>query len=74
MGSICTDCPFALAPDEQTHIGAMIWLDDRFKIDKKALRNKSEFPFSHDNLFHTILGLLRVQTSLYDKNMDIISG
>ena len=43
--------PFAIAPDEQTHIGAMIWLDDGFKIDKKALRNKSELPFSHDNLF-----------------------
>ncbi len=65
--------PFAIAPDEQTHIGAMIWLDEGFKIDKKALRNKSELPFSHDNLFHTILGLLDVETSLYDKNMDIIS-
>ena len=65
--------PFAIAPDEQTHIGAMIWLDDGFNTNKKALRDKSERPFSHDNFFHTILGLLNVETSLYDENMDIIS-
>ncbi len=65
--------PYAIAPDAQTHIGAVFWMDDGFKIDKKALWDKSTEHFSQDNLFHTILGLLEVETSVYDQNMDMIN-
>ena len=66
--------PYAIAPDAQTHIGVVLWLSNGFKADKNALRGKAAHPFSHDNLFHTILGLLDVKTSLYDENMDILLG
>ena len=64
--------PYFMAPDTQKHIGALMWFGDEFHIDKNALRTKSVKEYSHDNLFHTILGLMEVDTSLYDKNKDII--
>jgi len=64
--------PYAMAPEAQTHIGSIFWLEDGFKIEKKALRAKSAERFSQDNLFHTVLGLLEVETALYDKSLDMI--
>jgi lipid A ethanolaminephosphotransferase len=65
--------PYAIAPEAQTHIGSIFWLDDGFKIDKKALRDKSGEQFSQDNLFHTVLGLLEIETTVYDKSLDIFN-
>lgn len=65
--------PYFMAPDEQKHIGAVMWLGDGFHIDKNALRQKSVKEYSHDNLFHTLLGLMEVETSVYDKKKDIIN-
>ena len=64
--------PYAMAPDSQKHIAAIFWLGDSFKIDEKSLRDKSAKQFSQDNLFHTILGLMEIETAIYDKNMDMI--
>ena len=63
--------PYSLAPEEQKHVGAIFWFSNNFDVDKKALRARADVQYSHDNLFHTILGLLKVQTPLYDKSLDI---
>ena len=65
--------PYYMAPDVQKHIGAIMWFGDGFKIDIKSLREKSVNAFSQDNLFHTILGLMEIETSVYDKGMDIVN-
>ena len=65
--------PYFMAPDEQKRIGAVMWFGDEFHIDKSALRQKSVKEYSHDNLFHTLLGLMEVETSVYDKKKDIIN-
>ncbi len=65
--------PYFMAPDTQKHIGALMWFGDEFHIDKNALRTKSVKEYSHDNLFHTILGLMEVDTAVYDKKKDIIN-
>ncbi|MFZ0614726.1 MAG: phosphoethanolamine--lipid A transferase [Desulfobacterales bacterium] len=66
--------PYFMAPDSQKHVGAVMWFGNSFKIDKKALKEKSTKTFSQDYLFHTILGLLEVDTSIYDKTLDILSS
>ena len=66
--------PYFMAPDSQKHVGAIMWFGNGFKIDNNALKEKSTEIFSQDNLFHTILGLLEVDTSIYDKTLDIISN
>ncbi len=65
--------PYAMAPETQKHIAAVFWFDDKFKIDRQSLNGKSADPFSHDNLFHTVLGLMKVETSVYDKGLDILA-
>ncbi len=64
--------PYALAPDTQVHIPAVFWFGKSFKIDREALRAKTTNTFSHDNLFHTIIGLMEIESSVYDKALDMI--
>jgi len=66
--------PYFMAPDAQKHIGAVMWFGEGFHLDKQALRDKSTKAYSHDHLFHTILGLMEVKTSAYDKQKDIINA
>jgi lipid A ethanolaminephosphotransferase len=73
MGLYLHGLPYAMAPDEQKHIGTIMWFGDSFKIDKTLLNNKSANAFSQDNLFHTILGLMEIETEVYDQNLDMIN-
>ena len=66
--------PYFIAPDAQTHIAVLFWLGDSFKAQKKLLKNKVNKEYSHNNLFHTVLGLLEVNTSLYDMKKDIVNS
>ena len=65
--------PYWMAPDAQKHVGTVMWFGDGFAIDEEALRAKSANEYSHDYLFHTILGLMEVETSVYDKKKDIVN-
>jgi len=66
--------PYSIAPDEQKRIAALFWLGDSFKAHKKLLKDKVNTEYSHENFFHTVLGLLEVNTSLYDKKKDIVNS
>ncbi len=67
--------PYMLAPDFQTHIGFIQWFGDDFKkkVDTNCLKKNSSKAVSHDNLFHSILGIMDINTSVYDKNLDMFS-
>jgi len=67
--------PYFMAPDAQTHVGAFMWFGDKMKnsIDTQVLKEKSSNRYSHDNLFHTLLGIFEVQTKVYDKKLDILN-
>ncbi|MGE3592418.1 MAG: sulfatase-like hydrolase/transferase, partial [Arcobacter sp.] len=68
--------PYMIAPNEQKHIASLLWLGDGemkedYNIEKlNTYKNKE---FSHDNLFHTLLGLFEVETDVYKKDMDILN-
>jgi len=64
--------PYAMAPETQKHIASIMWFGDSFKIDKQALRDKAASRFSHDNLFHTLLGLFEIETAVYNQQLDIV--
>ncbi len=70
--------PYALAPDFQTHVPLVTWLSGamqkRSGVRMDCLRQNAAAPLSHDNLFHSVLGLLDVQTSLYRRDMDWFSA
>lgn len=71
--------PYAIAPDEQTHIPMFAWFSNSFLQDSKLSRSciatkAQKGGFSHDNLFDTVLGLMDVDTDIYRKNQDIMAS
>jgi lipid A ethanolaminephosphotransferase len=67
--------PYFMAPDEQKHIGSLMWFGEgsiKDDIDTQKLTTYKDNQFSHDNLFHTLLGLFEVETDVYKKDMDIL--
>ena len=68
--------PYFMAPDEQKHIGSLMWFGENSKevTDTEKLNSYKDKSFSQDNLFHTLLGLFKVQTEVYKKDMDILNN
>lgn len=66
--------PYFMAPREQTHVGALLWFGEKTKqkINLEQFKEKASLAYSHDNLFHTILGLMEIETTMYDKTKNII--
>ncbi len=69
--------PYFMAPDAQTHVPFLIWFSHKFtqsfNINTDCLNKKINSPFSHDNLFHSLLGLLNLETSYYQAQKDIFA-
>lgn len=70
--------PEAIAPDEQTRVPMLFWASGSFyssdHVDRACLRRAaSEQSFSHHNLFHTVLGIFGVRTSVYDIRLDFLA-
>lgn len=70
--------PYAIAPQEQTRVPMVLWLSPGFTrdfgVDVSCLRARAEGPASHDNIFHSVLGLLQVSTSIYERSLDLSAG
>lgn len=68
--------PYVLAPDEQTTVPMQLWLPNRtaaaLQLDKQCLSGKARSgSFSHDNFFHSLLGLLQIEAAEYNPDLDI---
>jgi len=66
--------PYAIAPEVQTHVPMVMWTSPGFadatSLNLACLRQQASTGVSHDHLFHTLLGLLDVQTALYERQWD----
>lgn len=63
--------PYAMAPDTQKHVASVMWFGDSYKIDRQVIRAKVAERLSHDHLFPTMLGLLNIESAIYNPNLDI---
>ena len=70
--------PFAIAPDVQKKVPMFLWFSDGFAagsaLDLACLQQRAGKPAAHDHLFHTVLGLLDVRTSLHEPAWDLSHG
>jgi lipid A ethanolaminephosphotransferase len=70
--------PYAIAPRTQTRVPMVVWLSPALSaargIDAACLRARAMRPASHDNLFHSVLGLMQVRTSAYVRDLDLFTG
>lgn len=70
--------PYTIAPAEQTHIPMLLWANHDFartsKLNMNCLRQHArQQAFSHDNIFHSVLGLMDVKTSEYQTQLDLFA-
>ncbi|MCU0816692.1 MAG: sulfatase-like hydrolase/transferase [Cypionkella sp.] len=67
--------PKFMAPDVQTKVPMVMWLAPSFAgslgLETSCLRTAAKSAISHDNLFHTVLGLLDIETGARDSALDL---
>ncbi|MEG0006629.1 MAG: phosphoethanolamine--lipid A transferase [Aeromonas sp.] len=76
MGLYLHGTPYKFAPDDQTRVPLLTWFSPQLqsdrKLDQDCLRQEAAAKrFSHDNLFHSMLGIMDVQTQVYDGALDM---
>lgn len=69
--------PRFMAPHEQSHVPMLLWMStgaqNRLMPSGGCLKALAPRTFSHDNLFHTLLGAFEINTSVYQANLDIFA-
>ncbi|MBI6620504.1 phosphoethanolamine--lipid A transferase [Pseudomonas corrugata] len=70
--------PYMLAPEQQKHVAMLAWFSDSyqksFAVDTHCLQLSRDKPLSQDNLFHSMLGLLEVNSKVYNQDLDMFAG
>ncbi|MGL5813625.1 MAG: phosphoethanolamine transferase [Aeromonas sp.] len=76
LGLYLHGTPYKFAPDDQTRVPLLTWFSPQLQQDRQlnqeCLRQEAGSKrFSHDNLFHSMLGIMDVQTKVYDGALDM---
>lgn len=66
--------PYAIAPEAQKHVPAVMWFGKHFEVNMVKLREKAKEPLSHDSYFHTVLSFAEINSSVYKSELDILHG
>lgn len=65
------------APDYQTEVPFWVWMPDsavkNMNYSRSCLRRQSQKQISHDNMFHSLLGLAGVEIEHYRPELDIFA-
>lgn len=69
--------PYFMAPENQTTVPMVMWLPESytqaFAVNRPCLSAKASQPQSQDNLFHTVLGLMDIETATRNPALDLMS-
>lgn len=69
--------PYSIAPAEQKHVPLLLWSGTHAAADARlqpaCLEAQRDTPLSHDNLFHSVLGVLGIRASEYRQALDLLS-
>jgi lipid A ethanolaminephosphotransferase len=70
--------PYSVAPDVQKRVAWINWFSASFEsqrqISTSCLQKKVPDALSHDNYFHSVLGLAGVRTSVYQSPLDVFAS
>lgn len=70
--------PYAFAPVEQKRVPLVTWLSPALQqvsgVTPECLRARAARPVSHDHLFHSVLGLMGVQTRARDEALNLFTA
>jgi lipid A ethanolaminephosphotransferase len=69
--------PYFMAPENQTTVPMVMWLPESYRqafaVNRPCLSAKASQPQSQDNLFHTVLGLMDIETATRNPALDLMS-
>ncbi len=67
--------PYAFAPDVQKRVPWITWLskayEERSHITTQCLQNQRDMRITHDNYFHSVIGLLGVRTDIFNPRLNV---
>ncbi|TWO68063.1 phosphoethanolamine--lipid A transferase [Caenimonas sedimenti] len=70
--------PYSVAPDFQKHVPWVTWTSASFQnragMSSSCLTALQDRKISHDHYFHSVLGLLEIETSVYKKELDVYAS
>ncbi|MGI4843705.1 MAG: phosphoethanolamine transferase [Janthinobacterium lividum] len=68
--------PYRFAPKDQKHVPMILWLSSGFQqrslLSSACMRGMQNQPLSHDNIYHTILGMMKVRNLVYSRSQDML--
>ncbi|HUQ10834.1 MAG TPA: phosphoethanolamine--lipid A transferase [Steroidobacteraceae bacterium] len=69
--------PYSIAPGTQTHVPMIAWMSPGFSAEEgvsvRCLSARRDEALSHDNVFHSVLGLMDVKTEAYKPERDVFA-
>lgn len=67
--------PYWMAPKAQTQVPMLWWMSTPYaslqQLTPDCIASKQQDSLSHDNLFHSLLGMFKVSTRVYEPGKDI---
>jgi lipid A ethanolaminephosphotransferase len=82
MGLYLHGLPYSIAPDVQKQVPMVFWSSNGFESAAGLQRGCLQGPLrqraqaggvTHDNLFHTVLGLMDVRTAVHEPQLDLVA-
>jgi len=68
--------PYGVAPEAQKHVPWVMWFSNgmrsRDQIARDCLAKSLDQPLTHDNLYHTVLGVMDVESPTYKLPLDAV--
>jgi lipid A ethanolaminephosphotransferase len=70
--------PYPLAPRAQKHVPMIVWLSDalqaRRDLSTACLQARRGEPLTHDNLFHSMMGVLDLESSIVQARLNLFAS
>ncbi len=77
MGLYLHGLPYRFAPDAQKHVPMVMWFAPGWLADRGLRRDcleaQRDAALSHDNFYHTVLGLMDVRSPTYKRALDALA-
>lgn len=64
--------PYMIAPKEQTHVPAIVWMGKHFDYKKEQIMPYKDYPLSHDDVFCSLLVAFEIDTKMCAAKKEIL--
>jgi lipid A ethanolaminephosphotransferase len=64
--------PYLIAPKEQTHVPAIVWMGQHFDYKKEQLMPYKDYPLSHDDVFCSLLVTFELNSKMCEAKKDML--